>query len=48
MDCIVNGIAKSWTQLSDIPSLLTATYDYWKDHSFDYVDLCQQSDVSAF
>ena len=22
--------------------------DYWKNHSSDYVDLCQQSDVSAF
>ena len=22
--------------------------DYWKNHSFDYTDLCQQSDVSAF
>ena len=23
-------------------------HDYWKNHSFDYMDLCQQSDVSAF
>ena len=23
-------------------------HDYWKNHSFDYTDLCQQSDVSAF
>ena len=23
-------------------------HDYWKKHSFDYKDLCQQSDVSAF
>ena len=22
--------------------------DYWKNHSFDYTDLCWQSDVSAF
>ena len=22
--------------------------DYWKNHSFDYTDLCQQSDVLAF
>ena len=22
--------------------------DYWKNHSFDYTDLCQQSNVSAF
>ena len=25
---------------------LTSLYDYWKNHSFDYMDLCQQSDVS--
>ena len=23
-------------------------HDYWKNHSFDYMDLCRQSDVSAF
>ena len=22
-------------------------HDYWKNHSFDYMDFCQQSDVSA-
>ena len=27
---------------------LTSIYDGWKNHSFDYMDLCQQSDVSAF
>ena len=27
---------------------LTSVHDYWKNHSFDYMDLCQQSDVSAF
>ena len=27
---------------------LTSIYDYWKNHSFDYTDLCQQSDVSSF
>ena len=26
----------------------TSIHHYWKNHSFDYVDLCQQSDVSAF
>ena len=26
---------------------LTSIYDYWKNHSFDYMDLCQQSNVSA-
>ena len=27
---------------------LTSIHDYWKNHSFDYTDLCQQRDVSAF
>ena len=27
---------------------LTSIHDYWKSHTFDYMDLCQQSDVSAF
>ena len=27
---------------------LTSVHDYWKDHSLDYMDLCQQSDVFAF
>ena len=27
---------------------LIPIHDYWQNHSFDYMDLCQQSDVSAF
>ena len=27
---------------------LTSIHDYWKNHSFDNVDLCQQSDISTF
>ena len=27
---------------------LTSIHDYWKEHSFDYIDLCWQSNVSAF
>ena len=27
---------------------LTSVHDYWKNHSFDYMDVCRQSDVSAF
>ena len=27
---------------------LTSVLDYWKNHSFNYMDLCQQSDISAF
>ena len=29
-------------------STLTSIHDYWKNHSFDYTDLCHHSDVSAF
>ena len=25
----------------------TSIHDFWKNHSFDYMDLCRQSDVSA-
>ena len=27
---------------------LTSLHGYWKNHTFDYMDLCWQSDVSAF
>ena len=27
---------------------LTSIHDYWKNHSFDQMDLCQQSNVSTF
>ena len=27
---------------------LTSIYDCWKNHSFDYMDLCLQNNVSAF
>ena len=27
---------------------LTSVYDYWKNHSFDYMDICWQSNVAAF
>ena len=27
---------------------LTSVHDSWKNHSFDYMDLCQQSNGSAF
>ena len=29
-------------------STLTFIHDHWKNHSFDYTDLCQQNDVSNF
>ena len=28
--------------------ILTYVHDCWKNHRFDYMDLCQQSDVCAF
>ena len=28
--------------------ILTFIHNYWKNHSFDYTDLCWQSSVSAF
>ena len=27
---------------------LTSIHDYWKNHSFDYTELCWQSNISAF
>ena len=27
---------------------LTSIRDYWKNHSFEHMELCQQSDISAF
>ena len=27
---------------------LTSVEDYWKNHSFDYTDLCWKNDASAF
>ena len=27
---------------------LISVHDYWKNHSFDYIDFCLQSDVSAY
>ena len=53
----VQGTLKSLLQFKSINSsvlsflygpTLTSTHDYWKKHSFDYMDLCQQSDISAF
>ena len=28
--------------------VLTSIHDCWKNHSFDYIDLCRQSNVSPF
>ena len=34
--------------LASLWSALTIVHDYWKDHSFGYMDLCQQNIVFAF
>ena len=51
----VYGVTQSQTRLKRLSSssllygpTLTSVHDYWKNHSFDYMDLCRQSDVSAF
>ena len=40
-----------WTHHREVYNLysptLTPIHDYWKNHSFDYKDLCQQSDIST-
>ena len=41
------GISSSVLSLLYHPTL-TSIHDYWKSYSFDHMDLCQQSDVSAF
>ena len=54
-----NGLSRvsSTPQFKSINSLalsllysptLTSIHDYWKNHSFDYMNLCRQSNVSAF
>ena len=35
-------------QLSLYSNSLTSIHDYWENHSLDYMDLCWQSNVSAF
>ena len=56
----VQGILKSLLQHQQFKSInfsvlnpffcpaLTSIHDYWKNHSFDNLDLCRQSNVSAF
>ena len=41
------SISSSALSLLHSPTL-TSIHDYWKNHSFDYMDLCRQSVVSAF
>ena len=44
------AVQKNWffgAQHSLCPTL-TSIHNYWKNHSFDYIDLCQQSNVFTF
>ena len=38
INSLVLSLLYGWT--------LTSIHDYWKNHSFDYMDLCQHNDVS--
>ena len=38
----------SWALSRLYSPTLTPIHDHWKNHSFDYMDLCWQSNVSAF
>ena len=50
----MSSTASQFKSISSLPlsllygPTLTSVHDYWKKHSFDYMELCQQSDVSAF
>ena len=51
----VHRVTKSWTKQKQLcmhifcyGPTLTTIYDYWKNHTFDYTDICQKSNVSAF
>ena len=37
-----------WHSAFFIVQTLTSIHDYWKNHSFDYTDLCWENNVSAF
>ena len=43
----LNSIISSVLSLLYDPTL-TSVHDYWKNHSFDYTNICWQSDFSAF
>ena len=42
-----DGVTNTLLYIVTYP-ILISIHDYWKNHSFDYADLSQQSDVSAF
>ena len=51
----VQGTVKNTLQYQSLKAsvlqcsaFFTSVYDYWKNHSFEYTDLCRQSNVSSF
>ena len=41
-------ISSNWRKFDDNGSYKSSIHGCWKNHSFDYIDLCQQSNISAF
>ena len=44
----LNSLESSIPQFESTGPTFISIHDYWKNHSFDYMDFCQQSDVPAF
>ena len=44
----MNSNGSILTALRHTHPIFTFIHDYWKDHSFDYMDICQQSEEYAF
>ena len=43
----LNSLESSIPQFESTGPTFISIHDYWKNHNFDYMDFCQQSDVSA-
>ena len=48
LDSIFKSTIQFFCTQPSLWSTLTSVHDYWKNHSLDYKELCQQSNVSAF
>ena len=48
----LHRVGHEWATITSLQILygptLTSIHGWWKNHGFDYADLCQQSDVSVF
>ena len=44
----LSKVLKSTSQKHQLFSSLPSIPDYWKNHSFNYIDLCPQIDVTSF